>query len=394
MKRNIIFLVAAVFICLFLVVSCSKKQSTEPEEPSGGEIIWEKFFGGSELDEGFDVKETPDGGFIIVGYTYSFGAGGSDVYIVKTDGDGNEQWSKTYGDVYDDEAQSVVVTSDNGYVVVGTKRVSEYDTDIYILRLNTGGDTIWTRTYGSMVWDHAYDVEVTSDGNYVLAGSYTIAYNFRDVCLLKFDDNGDTLWLKTYGTSNFEYGYSVIQTSDGGYAITGYRNISGTGNYYIYILRTDSNGDTLWTKIHGDTDDDEGYEILEEPGGGFTIVGQWETDGNIDVCLLKTDDDGNEVLKRSYGGSVGDHGHSIQHTANGGYIIAGRSFSYGEGNGDIYLIRTDGNGDLAWTGTYGGSGYDCAFSICPTSDGKYVVVGYKDQRPSSSYDVWMLKVEP
>ncbi|TES90273.1 MAG: hypothetical protein E3J87_10340 [Candidatus Cloacimonadota bacterium] len=391
---GVLMVIHVILLGIILVISCSKKKSTEPEEPSGGEIIWEKLYGGSELDEGYSVKQTSDGGFIIAGYTYSFGNGESDVYVIKTDSEGNELWTQTYGGGLEDEGYSIAITSDGGYIIAGrAESFGNGYSDVYVLRLDSNGDTVWTRVYGTVAIDWGSSVTLTDDGGFIISGALS-SYNHRDLYLLKFDANGDTIWSRTYHYSGYEEGTSIQQVEDGGYIVSGYASIPGTGDHDIYLLRTDENGDSLWTKTFGGSEWDEGHEVIQTTDGGFIIIGEWESNDNTDVCLIKVDGSGNEIWTKTYGGSEGDYGYSVRQTADGGYILAARTFSFGEGNGDIYIIKTDANGDTIWTQTYGGDSYDNAFSICETSDAKYVVVGYNGSKGAGSYDVWFLKIEP
>jgi len=260
---------------------------------------WERTYGGSSLDRGESVAQTSDGGYIVAGYTDSFGAGGSDFYLVKTD---------------------------------------------------VAGDTIWTRTYGGSSGDYGWSVEQTSDGGYIVAG-YTNSFGagLADVYLVKTDAVGDTIWTRTYGGSDYDEGYSVAQTSDGGYIVAGYTESFGAGYYDVYLVKTDSDGDTIWTRTYGGSSYDEGSSVAQTSDGGYIIAGRTGSfgAGSWDVYLVKTDGLGDTIWTRTYGGSSGDYGCSVAQTSDGGYIVAGGTYSFGAGESDFYLVKTD---SLGYTG--------------------------------------------
>jgi len=207
------------------------------------------------------------------------------------------------------------------------------------------GDTLWTRTYGGSHSDWGHSVQQTSDGGYVIAG-WTLSFGAGrfDVYLVKTDSSGDSLWARTYGRSRSDYGYSVQQTSDGGYIIAGYTESFGPGGYDVWLLKADSSGHLLRTRTYGGSRTDCGYSVQQTSDGGYVIAG-WTLSfgaGRGDVYLLKTDSSGDTLWTRTYGGSSDDIGYSVQQTADGGYIVAGRTRSFGAGDGDVYLIKTAG----------------------------------------------------
>ena len=262
-----------------------------------GNEQWSKTFGGTENDYGFSVKQTSDGGYIICCSTLSFGNmnGQYDGYLIKTDDSGNEQWSKTFGGSGNEEFISVIQTLDGGYILCGN-----YDDDVYLVKTNGNGIEQWSKTFGGNGGnDWGNSVQQTSDGGYIISG-FTVSFGngSSDVYLIKTDGSGNEQWTKTFGGTSEDEGYSVKQTTDGGYVIIGntksfvqYPNSIG---YDIYLIKTDGSGNEQWFKSIGGTGYDGGYSIEQTTDGGYVITGYSETNtnGGDDVYLIKTDENG------------------------------------------------------------------------------------------------------
>lgn len=215
-----------------------------------------------------------------------------------------------------------------------------------------------------------------------------------DVYLIKTDASGNALWIRTYGGNSWDQGNSVQQTTDGGYIIAGYAQSYGAGNGDVYLIRTNANGDTLWTKTYGGTNVDDGLSVQQTSDGGFIIVGETVSfgAGNFDIYLIKTDSNGDTLWTRTYGGTNEDRGESVQETINGGYILLGETKSYGVGNLDIYVIKTNTNGDTIWTKTIGGAVNEWGRSIQQTSDNGYVIGGLTNSFGAGLVDVYLIKL--
>jgi hypothetical protein len=281
---------------------------------------WGIGFGGEGNDVGYSVQQTNDGGYIVVGSTESYGFGKNDVYMIKIYFDGYKAWEKTFGGEGNDVGYSVQQTNDRGYIVVGT-----------------------TYSYGA-------------------GGS--------DVYLVKTDASGNAVWQKTFGGEGNDSGDSVQQTTDGGYIIAG----STDGD--VYLIKTGAVGNIVWQKTIGGGDDDHGYSVHQTTDGGYIIAGyNYSTDLNNDVYLIKSDASGSVVWQKTFGGDWFDEGYSVQQTSDGGYIIAGSTYFYDkdmvDGNSilslinklidmqividvDVYLVKTDAYGNIAWQKTFGG----------------------------------------
>jgi len=360
---------------------------------ASGDTLWTRNYGGTDYDDGRSVWQTSDGGFIIAGATASFGAGSYDVYLIKTNASGVARWTKFYGGALEDWGYSVQQTSDGGYIVVGIKEIIVgSDKDVYFLKTDAFGDTLWTRTYGGAGYDYAYSVQQTSDGGYIITGATS-----GDVYLIKTNASGDTLWSRTYGGRNSDGGYSVQQTSDGGYIIAGYTESFGAGYGDIYLIKTNASGDTLWTKTYGGINDDYGNSVQQTSDGGYIIAGGSCTFGQwgCDVYLIKTNASGNRIWARTYSGTDWEVGNSVRQALDGGYIIAGCTNSFGAGDDDFYIIKTDSLGrssGVEETAGVRGQGLGIRVTAKPNPFTSFATIPGHEAERFSLYDVSGRKV--
>ena len=370
--------------------SCKKDDDVDSKTSN----TWIKTFGGTGFEEGWSVQQTTDGGYIITGITNSSGNGSNDIYLIKTDGNGIEQWNKTFGGTGVDWGYSVQQTTDGGYVVSGDKNFGSGNKDVFLIKTDSDGLEQWTKTFGGTDLDSGNSVQQTTDGGYVITGiTYSFGNGYGDTYLIKTDGNGTEQWTKTFGGGMSDNGNSVQQTTDGGYIITGITNFGNNGD--VYLIKTDENGDSLWTKTFGGTGSDFGKSVQQTTDGGYIITGHTSSFGNgkDDVYLIKTDENGVEQWTKTFGGIEYDSGNSVQQTTDGGYIITGKSESVGNVISDLYLIKTDGNGTEQWTKTFGGTEWDVGYSVQQTSDGGYVVSGSTTSYGSGGGDLYLIKTD-
>jgi hypothetical protein len=353
-----------------------------------------------ENDWGHSVQQTSDGGYIITGYTSSFGAGENDVYLIKTDSLGDTLWTKTYGGFDSDIGWSVQQTKEGGYIITGRTKSFGGEYEAYLIKTDSSGDSLWTRTFGGSNDDYGYIVQQTvPDGGYIITGyTYSFGAGRADVYLIKTDSLGDTLWTKTYGSTDIDYGYSVQQTSDGGFIIAGYTySGSGSGSIDAYLIKTDPLGDTLWTKTIGGNYAEFGTSIQQTVSDkGYIIVGYSESSSGGwpgDIYLIKTDSLGDSLWTKTYGGSGIESCFSVQQTSDGGYVITGLTESFGAGAVDAYLIKTDSTGDTLWTRTFGGTVSEQGRSVQQTSDGGFIITGVTNSFGAGGLDVYLIKTD-
>ena len=364
----------------------------------GPDTLWTKTYGGVDIDRGYSVQQTTDGGYIITGNTKSFGAGGYDVWLLKTDANGDTLWTKTYGGTGHDYGESVQQTTDNGYIIAGyTNSFGAGNYDVWLLKTDANGDTLWTKTYGGTAWDRGYSVQQTTDNGYIITGN-TRSFGAGDynVYLIKTLMNGDTLWTKTYGGLDTDYGYSVQQTTDNGYIIAGYTKSFGAGGYDVYLIKTDMIGNTLWTKTYGGVDDERAWLVQQTTDNGYIIAGETESFGvgREDAWLIKTDMNGDTLWTKVYGGTTYDYAKSVQQTTDNGYIVVGETKSFGAGGYDLWLLKTDANGDTLWAKLYGGPMDEYGLSVQETTDNGYIITGWTKSFGAGGADLWLLRIPP
>ena len=356
---------------------------------------WETTFGGTYLDMGYSVQQTSDGGYIITGFTFvDFGNGGDDLYLIKTDDNGNELWNKIFGGTNDDFGYSVQQTTDGGYIITGsTESFGNGDFDVYLIKTDGNGNELWNKTFGGTEYDWGYSVQQTSDGGYIITGTTESFGNGNtDIYLLKTDGNGVEQWSKTFGGVSNDLGRSVKETTDGGYIITGITTSFGNGGDDVFLIKTDSNGNELWYKTFGGTNDGGGFSVQQTTEGGYIIAGSLSS-GDDDVYLIKTDDNGNELWNKTFGGIDNDWGYSVHQTTDGGYIVTGGTSSFGNGNFDVYLIKTDDNGNKLWNRTFGGINNELGISVQQTNDGGYIITGRTESFGDGDDDVYLIKTD-
>lgn len=363
------------------------------------DTLWARTYGGPSNDIAYSVCEISDGCFVAVGYTSSFSSGPQDVYVIKTASNGDTMWTKTWGGASWDGGHYVCETSDSGYIIAAyTESFGAGGKDIYLIKIDANGVEQWTKTYGAGNQDVAYCVCETADSGYIVVGYVNgpSAWFKGDLWILKTDADGDTLWTKIYGGAGEDYGVSVRETADSGYIIAGVNSSVSAGGKDVWLLKTDAQGDTLWTKVYGGTLEDVGYDVNVCQDSGYVVTGyingtgQW-TPG--DLWLLKTDSSGDTMWTKIYGGAGEDFARNAFPTHDGGYIIGGAT-GFGAGSGDVWLVKTDASGDTVWTQTYGGASTDAGLALSLTADGGYIIAGYTFSFGAGGADFYLIKTEP
>jgi hypothetical protein len=369
------------------------------------DTLWTRTYGGSGLEIARSVQQTEDGGFIIAGWTTSYGAGGEDCYIVRTDAAGDTLWTGVYGSIYNDRLYHIEITSDGGYIAVGYREAyhspGQTNQDICMIKTDADGDTLWTRTYGGEGDEEGRCILQTGDGGYILCGQTgSFGAGEGDVWVLKTDTHGDTLWTRTYGGNKPELAFTIIENSDSGYAIAGFTYGDYPENRDGYVIVIDEDGDTLWTRAFGSECWDEIYTIIQTDDGGYLCSGGRQLtsrDSCLQATIMKIDAGGRVVWERNYGQDyLNEYFMSVSRAGDGGFILGGTSgiedWSH-RVTGNVYTVKTDSEGYILWSRIYGVNRGEQARAALQTQDGGYIVAAKSyGMGPDSSCDFWLLKL--
>ena len=351
------------------------------------DTLWTRTYGGSVNDVGNSILQTSDGGYIVAGYTESFGAGESDAWILRLDSLGDTLWAKTYGTAGRDDAVAIQSTTDGAYIIIGTRWSGVDDSsNVWFLKIDEYGDTVWTKTVIPAFWHfRANDAKQTNDGGYVIAGKARTPHYYDWSVVIRTDSLGNILWLNDLPEG---YGSAVQETSDGNYVYTGTEQSGMTHDTAFFLKKVDQEGAALWYHIYTDTlpwPRSVGCDVLEASDGCVTACGGVWGSGYYDIYLVRTRATGDTLWTKRYGEGVAL---SLDETFDGGYIIAG------ETSEDVVFIKTDALGDTLWTAVHGGSEHDSPSSVLQTSDGGYIMVGKTSSFAAGNADVWIVKLSP
>jgi hypothetical protein len=349
--------------------------------PTFARVISQASFG-----DGYTINPTSDGGYIIGGRGVDFGKYLS-ACLIKLDSEGRYQWESNLGGNDHDYGESAIETSDGGYIIVGyTKGFGAIGFDLYVAKTDQNGNMIWQNTFGGSLDDYGYDVCETSDGGYMLTGvTYSMGAGNDDIYLIKLDNSGNAIWEKAFGDISYDKGFSVLETSDGNYLVSGYKIVpyaqGGDGNGDFYLFKVDTNGNMLWESNVGEPRNDAIQETIETSDGGLVSVGYtyYKSGGfSPDIKLVKTDSAGNLIWTQYHEAPGEQRAYSIDETLDGGFIISAYTDVSGSDRTDAYLVKTDGSGNLIWSKTFGGEGFEYGRGVCTTPDGGYIMVGQSD----------------
>lgn len=357
---------------------------------------WEKTLGGVADDIGHSNCNAHDGNLIVAGTTSSSGAGLADVILAKIDLEGNVLWEKTFGGSANDEAYCVSPTNDGGYMISGSSEsfsLDDFPPDLYLIKTDAFGNLEWEKTYGIGAFEIGYSVAQTEDAGYLVAGLASLAGGSH-VYVIKTDQNGDSLWGKTYSANQFNWGRSIIIATDGNYVIAGSTSgLDSPDDVCLTFINT--GGGLIRQMTHGGSGIDQGNDISPTIDGGYIIIGNSNSTGAgmDDVYAVKTTSLGQFSWSKTYGFAGNDYGYSIEPTRDQGFIIAGCTQAVGSPSGDVYLIKTASNGSTNWYTTFGGAGDDVGYSVMRTSDGGFFVVGYTDSFGAGNKDIYLIKTD-
>jgi len=357
---------------------------------SFAQFSFQKTFGGASFDSGTDITATADGGYALTGFFGNLSTGYAEVFLIKTNENGDTSWTRTYGGhAGDDGGRSLAQTRDHGYVVCGFS--ASFNDQVYLIKTDSVGDTMWTKTYGDLDTQEGECVLQTNDDGFLISGESF--GGTPGILLIKTDSQGDTLWVRTgLGSGPANRAYSIQQTVDSGFIICGYTTGAATGSSDVYLIRTNAAGDTLWTHTYGGIGNEQGRAVKQTSDGGFIVAAKSNSFGigNDDIYLVKTDSSGNVEWSRIYGGPLNESAYSVEESDDGNFLVAGQSNSFNAGDNDMYLLQVDSMGILLWSKRYGGADEDAVRSMCKSNGGAYGLCGYSASFNSGNYAAYFV----
>ncbi|MGM0566164.1 MAG: hypothetical protein ACQESX_05350 [Bacteroidota bacterium] len=377
-------------LILLLLNSCVDDNDTSP-----GAFTMVKTFGGDSLDYAVQIMETDDDHYLILGRTNSFGLGKTDAYLVKVDPLGNKVWEENYGGSNFDDASQMVKTPDGGYMIVGSTLSFGYGgMDIMLIKTDENGKQQFFKTFGDTYYDKGKFIIPSGDGQFLIGGYTTlVSGNESDMILIKISSGGEEIWSKTYGFDSTDVANSALLLNDG-YLVQG-KSIVGEDNQNITLFKTDFDGVMQWSKQYGGEAVEELLDMKALEDGTFLACGysgSFHNNRNNNAWVIQFDDEGNKLNENNYGSANEwdyEEGYAIIPAQTGGFYMSGRQRS------SLWVTRLDNDLNQEWSETYGDVYYNntrVGFDLLEEPDGKIVIVG--GETDSQNGDIHMLRLDP
>lgn len=406
--------------CIVAVVSILISQSSQPAGSSsdvavGGELddsaladslfvsnnfadcsVWERTIGEvGTFEVGISVMQTSDEGFIVAGKVREASWPRAGTWLIRTDRCGNPIWDRILTDIDCGDHQPLAQTQDGGYIVTGVDSGSGV---MALAKTDAHGNMMWLRHPGLGSYNAGRSVIQTSDDGYVIVGDMDTLDADLDMFVLKVDSDGYPQWHSAIGGNKNEWVDSVVQTSDGGYAVLGSSHSYGVEGICMVLVKLDSAGNQQW---HSVFDDSLGAEIsrflVQSSDGGYFLCGSADSHdvGDWDIRLVKADSQGNKVWDATFGGPEDESAGAVSQASDGGCVVVGSTMSYGAGATDMWLIKTDANGNMLWDKTLGTAQHEgYSFTMVEqTSDGGYILVTSRQDFEAGEADIWLVKTD-
>lgn len=359
-------------------------------------------FGGNGYDVGYDVKQTLDNGYIITGSTSSFGQGNTDLYLVRLDSMGRRKFEKSFGSYNNEIGKSVIQLTDSGFVAIGYTNSSGFGGyDIYLLRTDKNGNLLWQKTIGGSDWDFAYSLQETFDGGFVIAGTtYSYGRGNADGYVVKTDNGGNVIWTKTYGGIHDDEFKSVVQTADGGFALTGYtKSYNDVNSGDVWVFKLDIMGDSVWCKFYGGSREDFGNQVMQHPSGELYVVGGTKSYGAnlnyVNGYALQLQNNGTLIGTQIDNTSSSDQVfHSIVVSKRSSYYINTISSVVVSGyEKQVKVLEMDYGMNYVNAAGIGSIMNDEAYKLIATKDKGYACVGYTQENGAVLDDGYFVKMD-
>lgn len=361
-------------------------------------ILWAQTFGGPNNDEAYGVIKTSDGGYAVCGMTESKGKGGKDAWVIKLDPQGKLEWDKTYGDKGDEVAYAIIQTRDNGYAFVGyTTSKGKGKSDVWFVKLDSAGNQQWEGVYGGSKHEQGNSLVQTYDGNFVVAGSTrSFGAGNWDVWVMKLDTKGQRIWRRTEGGKGADYGRTVVEDPrDSSLVVAGSTGSYGSGQSNLWLIKLTKDGKRDWRKHYGTINKEQANHLLMKSTGEYIMAGAAQPKGEryqyfwvVGFTPESWDD-----WEVTYGTTKDDAAMASSETTDGGVMVCGYTSSYGEGSYDFWLMKFDKTGKQLWQETFGGISEDKAYAIVATGSNEAVMVGSTMSDGEGKRDIWVVAVK-
>ena len=421
MQLKASYYIAWISVLLFFFnCSTDENSNSNPDE----NITFVKTYGGNKNDSAQSVVATADGGYAILGFTQSMDGDitdkqneSFDYWVLKYNAEDELQWQKTYGGSQDERGRDIIETQDGGFAILGFSFSDDGDVtenaglqDYWLVKLAATGNISWQKSFGYQGADSGISVIQTSDQGYLISGildvtasgglgnssrSSEILHAGGDYWILKLDSTGEIQWSRYFGGNFTDTPQGIIQTNDNGFIIAGGSDSNDTdisnniGSYDFWVIKISSSGDLVWEKSLGGDQIDEARAIVKSEDGNFIIAGDTRSNDNdisnnngaADLWLIKITPNGDLVWEKTIGGTSFDVARSIVTTQDNGFLLAGSSrssdgdVSENKGQNDAWILKVDADGNLQWETTVGGSNIDFAYDVAELNDTSIIAVG-------------------
>ena len=426
-NRNVLFYLSLIAITI-ISISCKNDDGdiaviTENNTSATGLVTVVKTFGGSINDSAQEIVSTSDGGYAVLGFTQSMDGDIIDkqhesynFWVLKFNQDNEIEWNKTYGGTGDDKGEDIIQTNDGGYAILGESFSNNEDVssnngqnDFWFAKLDASGNILWQKSFGYQGADYGISVIQTNDSGYLITGVLDVTasngegntkqnntnHAGGDYWAIKLDNSGTLQWSKYYGGLLSDTPQNVVQTEDNGYIMVGSSDSDDTdisnniGSYDFWVVKISETGNIEWEKSFGGEEIDDAWSIVKSGDGNYLIAGDTRSNnvdisnniGAADLWLIKISPSGELLWEKTLGGTSFDAARDISATQDGGFLLAGSSrssdgdVSQNKGQNDVWALKINSVGNIEWEATIGGTNIDYGYGITELNNKKVVVVG-------------------
>ena len=390
-----------------LTVKTAQGEATETKPEAISVTSSSVTFGGTKADRATDMIVLEDGSYVVAGVTRSFGAGEQDMCLLKVDPQGNQVWLHTYGSPRDDDAAALIALPDGGFALAGDSQTERGDRDARLIRTDASGNEIWSQSYGGLTDETIQTVALTAGGGFLLAGGVVTEAGVQNMLVITTDTLGRPILQNMYGGAGFDLIHAAITFNDGSAVLAGETSSEGAGGRDMYLFKLDPEGEPLWSRTFGGAQNELANALAVTVDGGFVLAGSTNSagTGGLDMLLVCTDAQGQFLWTKTYGGFQRDSANDVMVTSDGGYLLAGVTESFGAGASDMYLVKTDPDGEPEWITVsplhaaipgiaLGGAQAEEAAAVAETPDGACVAAGYTESAGAGSLDINLRRISP